>query len=267
VILIERVIVRVFAALGFAFGFAFGGSVAEGESPPAALYASPLFLAHAHSHNDYEQKNPCLDAIAARVSSIEADLWFEDGKLLVGHDRGKWRGDFETLYLKPLNEFWERNALPAGPDGAFLLWLDLKDASGGLRSRLHELLQGYAFTREHDARHVRVLVILTGKVEAKEAYVREYFDPLLTRDSNTFTEVDPRGSPEWSWYALNWKTLGDWDGSGEMTDEQRRRLRKLVDEIHQKDRKVRLWNHPATVEFWREACAAGVDRLGTDHLP
>jgi hypothetical protein len=28
-----------------------------------------------------------------------------------------------------------------------------------------------------------------------------------------------------------------------------------------------LWKHPATLNFWQEAIAAGVDRLGTDVMP
>jgi len=246
-----------------------GETQARGEdlAMPAALFGSPNFLPRAHSHNDYEQLHPCSDAIAARVSSIEADLWLEGEKVMVAHDRGKWRGDFETLYLKPLNGLWERDALPVGPDGVFLLWLDLKDASPGLRSRLHELLEAYPFTKARDERHQAVQVIVTGNAMAKESFVKEYPSAVVTRDSNTFSEEDAEGSPEWSWYAVNWKTVAEGDGIAEITPERREKLRVLVAKVHAKGRKLRLWNHPAGLEFWEMAAAAGVDRLGTDRLP
>jgi hypothetical protein len=233
----------------------------------AALFASPLFLPLAHSHNDYEQRRPCLAAIESGVSSIEADLWLEGERVLVGHDQGKWLGDFETLYLQPLNELWLADALPVRGGEPFLLWLDLKDASAALGQRLHELLEACPCTRAIEPGRARVLVIITGSKAAKEAFVEKHPSPLITRDSNTFSGDDPPGSASWSWYALNWKTIGDWDGRGTMPDTERERLRALVGKIHAKGRKLRLWSHPATLEFWQEATAAGVDRLGTDVLP
>jgi hypothetical protein len=247
---------------------ALGGRAAFGDEAAAApLFASPHFLPHAHSHNDYEQRRPCLDAIESRVSSIEADLWLEGDRILVGHDRGQWRGEFETLYLKPLNQLWQQDALPVREGETFLLWLDLKDTNAELGPRLHELLETYPFTRASDPSHARVLIILTGNKEAKEAFVNEHPSPSVTRDSNTFSDGDPPSSASWSWYALNWKTICDWDGRGEMPDEQRQRLTALVANVHAKGRKLRLWSHPATLEFWQEASAAGVDRIGTDVLP
>ena len=42
--------------------------------------------ANAHSHNDYEQKNPFHEAYNEQFGSIEADVHLVEGKLLVGHD-------------------------------------------------------------------------------------------------------------------------------------------------------------------------------------
>jgi hypothetical protein len=43
-------------------------------------------LARAHAHNDYERDEPLSDALAQGFSSVEADVWLVDGKLLVAHD-------------------------------------------------------------------------------------------------------------------------------------------------------------------------------------
>ena len=42
--------------------------------------------ANAHSHNDYEQKNPFHEAYNEQFGSIEADVHLVDGTLLVGHE-------------------------------------------------------------------------------------------------------------------------------------------------------------------------------------
>jgi hypothetical protein len=243
-------------------------SPARAEEPPAsALFTWPKFLQLAHSHNDYQQKRPFFDAMQARVTSVEADLFLDGTVIRVAHNRGQWRGDFETLYLKPLNQLWLENALPVGAGETFLLWLDLKESSAALRQSLHQLLQNYPVTRAVDPAHQRVDVILTGDKAAKEAFVEEHPSELVSRDSNSFSDADPRGSAAWHWYALDWKKIGTWAGEGEMPAAERAQLGSVVAKIHASGRKLRLWNHPATFTFWKEASAAGVDRLGTDLLP
>lgn len=40
-----------------------------------------------HSHNDYVQDVPFWKAISAGVSSVEADVFLMDGKLMVTHEK------------------------------------------------------------------------------------------------------------------------------------------------------------------------------------
>jgi hypothetical protein len=247
---------------------AVASTAATAEEPLAsALFTWPKFLQLAHSHNDYQQKRPFFDAVQARVTGVEADLFLDGTAIRVAHNRGQWRGDFETLYLKPLNQLWLENALPVRTGETFLLWLDLKEGSAALRQTLHQLLQNYPATRALDPAHQRVDVILTGDKASKEAFVEEYPSELVSRDSNIFSDDDPRASASWHWYALDWKKIGAWTGEGAMPAAEREKLRSLVAKIHAKGRKLRLWDHPATFSFWQEADAAGVDRLGTDLLP
>ena len=243
------------------------GPAAADEIAAKLLSEWPGYLPRAHSHNDYEQKRPLLDAVASRISSVEADLFLEGDVIMVAHDRGKWRGEFESLYLKPLNELWQKDALPVRGGETFLLWLDLKDGSPALRRHLRRVLGTYPVTSRADPAHARVQIILTGDKAGKEAFVAEYPSELVSRDSNDFSQDDPPGSQAWSWYALDWKKIGIWNGEGSMPASERKQLLEIVGRIHASGRKVRLWRHPATLGFWREASDCGVDRLGTDVIP
>lgn len=255
------------AAVVAAAGILATGSTTTGEVSAEGLLTWPGFLRLAHSHNDYERERPLQDAVEARVTSIEIDLFLEGDLLLVGHDRGQWRGEFEALYLRPLNELWQKGSLPVSADATFLLWLDLKEDSAALRRELHRLLEAYPVTNGAVCARPRVEVILTGDKLSKEAFIVEHPCGRVSRDSNSFSEGDPPGTPHWIWYALDWETIGAWDGQGAMPIEERERLRELVRQVRAKGRTVRLWNHPATLAFWEEAAGAGVDRLGTDALP
>ena len=51
-----------------------------------------------------------------------------------------------------------------------------------------------------------------------------------------------------------------------MPDDQRSRLRHIVGQAHQRDRRVRFWATPESTVLWRELLAAGVDLINTDDL-
>lgn len=63
--------------------------------------------ANAHSHNDYEKKNPFHEAYNEKFGSIEADVHLVNGKLLVGHDSKDLDASktLELLYLSPLSQY------------------------------------------------------------------------------------------------------------------------------------------------------------------
>ena len=239
----------------------------EDNARSRPLFEWSGFLEHAHSHNDYEQARPLHDALASGITSLEADLWLEGDTIMVGHSLKTLRGSLEALYLEPLHEAWMHNRLPTGTAGRFLLWLDLKDPNPQLRKKLHGLLSRFPMFSARQARRADCRVILTGHEQSKHEYVRAFPSDNFSRDSNLFTITDPPATPQWEWYALDWKKIGAWDGHGAMPPVERAHLRELVESIRQKGRKVRLWNNPATLSFWREAAAAGVDLIGTDVLP
>ncbi|HEX5177070.1 MAG TPA: hypothetical protein VFV83_08580, partial [Chthoniobacteraceae bacterium] len=212
------------ALIAVGCAFVCGESAATDELSAQALFAWRPFLSHAHSHNDYQQMRPLLDALGAGVSSVEADLYFDRGTIRVAHDRGKWRGDFETLYLQPLNARWEANALGREATGRFLLWLDLKEPTPSLRASLETMLMRYPMTRMADPARTRVQIILTGNETAKRAFAAETASPLVTRDSNIFSDTDEEGSDRWRWYALDWSKIGTWTGEGAMPPHERDHL-------------------------------------------
>ena len=58
-----------------------------------------------HSHNDYDRKVPFFDALAVGCLGVEADLWFVDGDLLVGHTQAVLNKSktLRSLYIDPLS--------------------------------------------------------------------------------------------------------------------------------------------------------------------
>jgi hypothetical protein len=229
--------------------------------------ASPLQLAHAH--NDYEHERPLLDALAQRFHSVEADVWLADGRILVSHNHGNWKGSLKNLYLDPLQQRVSNTGSVLPDKLPFLLWIDLKPNGKEILPALHQLLAQYPMLTVFTGKTTRpgpVTVVLTGNADAKTAYVQTYGTRYACRDSNSFRETDPTADNRWSWYALKWSSCVDWNGKDPMPADQEQRLRKLVDAIHAKGRRVRFYATPETRLYWQKAQETGIDLINTDRL-
>lgn len=227
------------------------------------------FLPYAHSHNDYQHERPLLDALDARFYSVEADIWLRSGQVAVSHDSYSSKGLLKELYLDPLQARVDAQGGSVHGDGVqFVLWLDLKDGSYGLRAELEKLLAQYpmfsVFTDDAESTGP-VVAVLTGNDASKKVFVDESGTRRALRDSNNYSPSDPAADNRWRYYALDWPKYIAWDGVAEIPSEERKRLGCLVGDIHQKGKKVRFWAAPFTVEFNAEMIAAGVDFIGTDN--
>ncbi|MDZ7801079.1 MAG: hypothetical protein U5K81_09845 [Trueperaceae bacterium] len=136
-----------------------------GEDPTLSLTPAT------HSHNDYYQPRPLLDALDAGMASIEADIFYVEipfvdaeeesramRQLWIAHDweeiEGnvlefqRTKGTLRELYLEPLWEIYQRTGT-IYPDGTLLLHADMKTATERTWRVLENTLRNYPglFTR------------------------------------------------------------------------------------------------------------------------
>jgi alkaline phosphatase len=195
---------------------------------------------------------------------VEADIWLQDGDLLVSHYGLLYAGSLRGLYLDPLQALVDRRGSVLGDGLPEYLWIDIKTNDPELRPLLRQQLSRYPMLR---GPHPKVIAILTGEEEAKAAYMDAPGPPFASRDSNELHDGDPRGDAKWDWYSLDWQDLFDWDGRGSMPDHERAALHALVARIHRGGRRLRLWGTPDTEALWAELIDAEVDMLDTSDLP
>lgn len=238
----------------------------------ARLVALATFpLARAHAHNDYRHARPLLDALEHGFSSVEADVFLVEGKLLVGHDRGELRPErtLEALYLDPLLERVRRNGGSVHPGGGeFILLLDAKADGEAVYRALQALLPEYAemltVFRADAIERRAVTAILSGDrpraaVEADAERLVALDGRLPDLESDAPASLVPLVSQDWA-------SAFAWRGSGRMPEAQRRELRRLVEAAHARGRKLRFWGTPHAPSLWDELFDAGVDLLNADDL-
>jgi hypothetical protein len=245
-----------------------------GAAAAAAAGATPL--AQAHAHNDYEHARPLLDALDHGFTSVEADIWLVDGKLLVAHDAEDLKPErtLQALYLDPLAARVAANGGWVYPEPApFQLLVDAKSEGEPTYRALAQALRGYAgiLTTVRDGR------VTPGPVSAVVSGNRPR--ELMAAETVRHAGYDGRlpdlgqGAPATFMPLVsdNWTKTFTWNGAGPMPEAERTRLRAIVAQAHTVGQRVRFWATPDAAgpereALWRELEAAGVDHINTDDL-
>lgn len=240
----------------------------------AAESAAPRPLRAAHSHNDYEQARPLLDALDAGFCSVEADVWLVDGKLLVAHDLKDARPErtLETLYLEPLLARVKHHGGKVFPgEPGFTLLVDVKSDATNTYRALTAVLERYQsmltrFSADRTESNA-VTVIISGN-RARGLMAREpsrlaaYDGRLSDLDAPDARHFIPLISDNWTLH-FKWRAR---PGDGSIPEGERTRLRELVARAHSQGRRLRLWATPDEPAMWKELRDAGVDLINTDKL-
>lgn len=231
----------------------------------------PTPLLRAHAHNDYAHTRPLLDALDQGFCSVEADIYLENGKLLVGHDKQDLRPErtLTSLYLEPL---WKRVKANRGsiypePAPATLL-IDIKTDSARVYAALKEVLKPYApmLTRFENGKVQRraITIILSGDRPRE----------VLAAEPHRLAALD--GRPDdlgknlpvalFPLISESWFSLFRWYGTGLMTRTDREKLSTLIEQAHTEGRTIRFWAAPDNPAGWEVCWRSGVDYLNTDKL-
>ncbi len=92
-----------------------------------------------HAHNDYAQARPFVAAYEQRADFIEADVWLQNGTLVVSHDKPQAGAPtLDSLYLKPIQQLFNQNGDKPSParDYSFSLVIDVKDTPAEVLPKL-----------------------------------------------------------------------------------------------------------------------------------
>jgi hypothetical protein len=228
-------------------------------------------LPQAHAHNDYEHARPLLDALAQGFTSVEADVYLIEGKLLVGHNREDLKADrtLSALYLDLLKELAAGRNSIFDHDQTLTLLIDFKTEAQATYDALRLVLGNYremltAFENGQTKTNA-VTVIISGN-RPRETLLSE--KSRFAAYDGRLSDLGKRNIPV-SFMPLvsdNWTAHFTWKGDGPFPADQREKLKSLVTQTHTENRKLRFWGAPDTEPAWNELRDAGVDLINTDNL-
>jgi glycerophosphoryl diester phosphodiesterase len=228
-------------------------------------------LERAHAHNDYWHARPFNDAVDHGFTSVEADVFLVDGRLLVGHAPSELQPErtLESLYLIPLSEHVRSTSRKLHKHGRpFLLLVDIKSDAEETYAQLQKQLSRYAdMLTAWERGRVRpgaVTVVISGnRPRIDNPITGRLLAGLDGRLSDLDSDTPPLIMPMIS---DNWRSHFVWNGDGPIPEAERAKLHDIVKKAHASDRLVRFWGIPENELVWEQLRLADVDLIGTDQL-
>jgi len=229
-------------------------------------FSQPLqyTVANTHAHNDYEKPFPFFEAYGQQLGSIEADIFLQNGTLLVAHDTNQLPAakTLELLYLQPLQAAIQKNNgyVYADTSRSLQLMIDIKTEAV---TTLDQLIKTLAlFPAITGAKSV--IITISGNrpdpavFNTYPAYI--HFDGILNKNYT----VDALSRIVM--LSDNFKTYSQWNGKGRIPEAEMKGIKTGIDNAHAAGKKVRFWNAPDIINSWYGFMQLGVDYINTDHV-
>lgn len=241
-----------------------------GEVPATWGQEKVTPLPRAHAHNDYYHPRPLLDALDQGFCSVEADVFLRQDELVVAHSFLEIQPErtLEKLYLEPLfQRVRDNEGSVLDRELDFILLVDFKSDGVETLPVLHRLLEPYRphLTRLENGKRLpgAVTVVVSGNrptrqiVDAKDRLV--FLDGRWGDPTDWTADISPLVSESWNSHFR-------YRGFGNMPDDEREKLKAMVEKIHQQQKRIRFWALPDRPAAWQVAFESGVDLINTDRL-
>ena len=221
--------------------------------------------AQAHSHNDYERQRAFTDAYEQQFGSVEADVFLVNDTLFVAHNLKDIRSGrtFSNLYLKPILAQTEKNNghIYAQEDVSLQLLIDLKTAGPETLAALIKELEPH---QQILAPAGTVRIVVSGNVPDAAAF--EQYPKFIYFDGRPENTYSPAQMAHIGLISQAFQKYSKWNGEGPLPEKDKKAIQKMISQVHDLGKKVRVWATPDNINSWKTMMALGVDYLNTDNV-
>jgi alkaline phosphatase len=216
------------------------------------------------SHNDYLQKIPFETAYNLKVGFVEADVFLQDGELMVAHTGIEIRKGqtLEKLYLTPIKNKIRNNggAVYRHTSDSLTLMIDLKtDGVPTLNAIVNHLKKYPKLTS------CKTLTIaISGNVPDTAQW--KNFPAYITFDGRPDKNYTKQHLQRVSFISNNFRAYSSWNGKGEIPEPALTALKDVISSVHSQGKQIRFWGSPDVPAAWEAFVNLGVDILGTDKI-
>ena len=208
-----------------------------------------------HSHNDYHQDFPFVEAYINNASSIEVDLFLKDNTLYVTHEESniKEGRTLSSLYLEPLSELEKKGELRN-----LQLLLDLKSPAIPTLKEIQKVLKKYPDLIKGD----KVSFVISGNRPDPSDYYK--YPDYIYFDHQNLDNLEMVPMEKVAMISLSFQKYSVWNGYGRMEEEELNQVKAAITRAHTFNKPFRFWATPDTKTAWARLATLGVDFINTD---
>jgi alkaline phosphatase len=221
------------------------------------------------AQDDHRQPKPFVTAYEQKADFIEADVWLQNGKLVVSTTKpqdGTVAPTLDSIYLSPIKQLFAQHngSVSADRRYTFGLVLDVKDNQEAVLSTLVDQLQQNITLFNRSANPSAVQIIITGNRPRIELLLDQ--SALLQFDGRPSEIYDEETLGRVAMISDNFDSYSQWNGEGKMPDADQDKLKRVLKRAHSSGKPFRLSNVPNTPDAWKQLKKLGVDIVGTNKI-
>ncbi|MGO4912889.1 alkaline phosphatase [Leeuwenhoekiella sp. W20_SRS_FM14] len=209
-----------------------------------------------HAHNDYVHEFPFWESYIAGAASIEADVFLENGTLLVAHTAAELNPEntLQSLYIEPVFQLIQKSKLRK-----LTLLIDIKtEAESTLQNLIHTLRMYPQLTASDE-----LTIVVSGNRPPAADYAK--YPDFIHFDHQRLDDLDTINLDKIAMLSVNFKNHSVWNGLGRPVEQELAVLLELIDKAHVHNKPLRFWGSPDTKTAWSSLAKMGVDFINTDH--
>lgn len=225
------------------------------------------YLIHAqktliHSHNDYRNTEPLLNALRNKAYSIEADIYLINDTLKVAHDKKELvtASSLDSLYIQPIVNLFQMHQGHISIDNEYapVLMIDIKENGEGVLTALVKLLSTYQAVFDRNINSKGVQVVISG----------DRGDRAKWATWPSFILFDGRPAEQYSQEQLKRVAFisDSYLNYAKYKDSTSSLIKRLSEKTHQMKKLLRLWAIPDHSSSWQHLHELGVDIINTDRV-
>ncbi|WP_029286611.1 alkaline phosphatase [Pedobacter sp. R20-19] len=219
-----------------------------------------------HSHNDYKQQIPLLEAYYVGMGSIEADVFYRDGELYVAHESKEIKPGktLKKIYLDPLVALFRENGNQpyASATQKLQLVIDIKEDYKHVLATLIKQLKGYESVFDQSKNPSAIKIVMSGDVPPADQFGQ--YPQMIFFDGRPGRKYTDEQLKHIGMISDDLSHFSVWNGKGTPTPPDLEKMKKVIAEAHQMGKPFRFWATKDSPNSWKELEQMGADWIGTD---
>ncbi|TKC06584.1 glycerophosphodiester phosphodiesterase [Pedobacter polaris] len=221
-----------------------------------------------HSHNDYEQKRPFLEAYEFKVDQLEADVFLVGDSLIVAHTKKQINSanTLNKIYLDPIAVFFKqyKNRVSIEKKYTFNLMIDVKENWNLVFPVLKKEIEKYGEVFNSSKSKYAIKIVISGNRPVDSLY--HTFPSWVYFDGLPNISYAPEDFKRVTMISDNFANYSKWKGVGEIPVADKEKLLSAVKQANAQHRYFRFWGAPDTKDSWKQLNELGRVIINTDKI-